>query len=398
MDVGSAWANYVRRLVKLDSEATKKVGEYIGSIPGFSFTNPDDMNKLISYAYGISSKYGEGAAALACEMYDAIGVVSGQILPPAEPAELPKYDEVAKAVQGTAKTKNPKTVARSIGRLVKRSGADTTLKNAIRDGAEFAWIPSGDTCAFCIALASRGWQKASTKAIKSGHAEHIHANCNCTYGIRFNGKPAYKNYNPDEYLDQYEGAEGSSPKDRINAMRRANYAENKDKINDQKRIAYTERKQASFSNMGGSDIINSTKTTERDKLVRIPQIPASSIWEKVESGEYSLRLTQNSYDKHVEGTFDYERYKKSRAEKGLGPQSALTISKDEAQQIILDQSGTGIIKPRRDGTATNVEQITCNKIIGYYYDKGAKHETNKAAIHHGAKGSHLVPIKGNNYD
>ena len=45
----------------LDSEATKKVGEYIGSIPGFSFTNPEDMNKLVGYGYGISAKYGEGA-------------------------------------------------------------------------------------------------------------------------------------------------------------------------------------------------------------------------------------------------------------------------------------------------------------------------------------------------
>ncbi len=241
MDVGSAWANYVKRLGKLDSEATKKVGEYIGSIPGFSFTNPEDMNKLVGYAYGISAKYGEGAAALACEMYDAIGIASGQILPPAEPADLPDMDEVAKTVRGTAKTGNPKNVARSVGRLVKRTGADTTLKNAIRDGAEFAWIPNGDTCAFCITLASRGWQTASAKALKNGHAEHIHTNCDCTYGVRFNGQPTYKNYNPDEYLEQYESAEGKSSKDKINSIRRIKYQENKDRINAQKRAAYAER-------------------------------------------------------------------------------------------------------------------------------------------------------------
>lgn len=242
MDIGSAWANYVKRLGKLDSEATKKVGEYIGSIPGFSFTNPEDMNKLVGYAYGISAKYGEGAAALACEMYDAIGMASGQILPPAEPADLPDMDEVAKAVRGTAKTGNPKNVSRSVGRLVKRTGADTTLKNAIRDGAEFAWIPNGDTCAFCITLASRGWQQASAKALKNGHSEHIHANCDCTYGVRFDGKPSYKNYNPDEYLEQYEAAEGKSSKDKINSLRRIRYQENKDRINAQKRVAYAERK------------------------------------------------------------------------------------------------------------------------------------------------------------
>lgn len=242
MDVGSAWANYVKRLGQLDSEATKKVGEFIGRTPGFSFADPDDMNKLVRYAYGISSEYGEGAAALACEMYDAIGIASGQILPPAEPADLPQMDEVAKAVRGTAKTGIAKNVARSVGRLVKRTGADTTLKNAIRDGAEFAWIPNGDTCAFCITLASRGWQKASAKALKRGHAEHIHANCDCTYGVQFNGKPTYKNYDPGKYEDMYYGAEGSTPNERINSIRRMKYQENKDRINAQKRAAYAARK------------------------------------------------------------------------------------------------------------------------------------------------------------
>ena len=61
-------------------------------------------------------------------------------------------------------------------------------------------------------------------------------------------------------------------------------------------------------------------------------------------------------------------------------------------------TGTGIIKVRRDGSAMNVEQITCDRIIGEFYDKGKWVKTNKAAIHHRKKGSHLVPIKGNNYD
>ncbi len=137
---------------------------------------------------------------------------------------------------------------------------------------------------------------------------------------------------------------------------------------------------------------------EGSEPLRIPQIPASTISAKVESGEYSLRLTQQSYDKHIPGTQTYDTYLKARTDKGLNPQSVLTISKEEAQKIIIQQSGTGIIKPRRDGSATDVEQITCNRIIGYYYQNGMRVSTNKAAIHHGRKGSHLVPIKGNHYD
>ena len=132
--------------------------------------------------------------------------------------------------------------------------------------------------------------------------------------------------------------------------------------------------------------------------MRIPQIPASTILKKIESGEYSLKLNQQNYDKHVEGTFEYERYRKSREKKGYPSQSILSITKEEAQEIINKKSGTGIIRVRKDGTPMDLEWITCEKIIGKYYDKGGFHDTNKAIIFHGKRGSHLVPQKGSHYD
>lgn len=134
------------------------------------------------------------------------------------------------------------------------------------------------------------------------------------------------------------------------------------------------------------------------RRVRIPQIPASTITEKVRSGEYSLKLSQQQYDKHVKGTRDYERYLKSRQNRGLSSQGVLSITKEEAQEIIYKQSGTGIIKVRKDGSPTNIEWITCDRIIGEYCQKGVFYPTNKAAIHHGKDGSHLVPQKGSRYD
>ena len=98
-------------------------------------------------------------------------------------------------------------------------------------------MPQGDTCAFCITLASRGWQRASKKAIRKGHAEHIHAHCDCTYAIRFDSRTNVAGYDPDRYLKMYNDADGD-----INAMRRAQYQENKDEINAQKRKAYEARK------------------------------------------------------------------------------------------------------------------------------------------------------------
>lgn len=123
-----------------------------------------------------------------------------------------------------------------VSRLVKQAGADTTPKNAIRDGAEWAWVPHGDTCPFCITLASNGWQRASKKALKGDHAQHIHAHCDCEYVIRFDSSTTVAGYDPDKYLEQYYAYGGD-----INAMRRAQYAKNKDFINAQKRAAYALR-------------------------------------------------------------------------------------------------------------------------------------------------------------
>lgn len=146
-----------------------------------------------------------------------------------------------------------------VSRLVKRASADTTLQNAQRDGARFAWVPHGDTCPFCIALASRGWQRISKTALKKGHAEHIHANCDCEYAVRFRSDTGVAGYDPDEYLRQYNDADGD-----LNAMRREHYAQNKDKINAQKRAAY--KAQAYRKDRGAVNEISLVRRTEEIKI------------------------------------------------------------------------------------------------------------------------------------
>lgn len=224
------WVEYIDRLSRLNEEAGQKMADYIAS------HGTQDVDRLIAYADALVQKYGEGTAELACQMYDAVAQASGVTVSPAEPAAPADYGETAKMVNATRQS--PPQLQGGVRRLVKRAGADTTLKNAIRDGAEWAWVPHGDTCPFCLTLASRGWQKASAKALKGGHAEHIHAHCNCEYAIRFDSNTTVAGYDPDKYLEQYNAAGGD-----INAMRRAQYAENRDVINAQKRAAYAARKE-----------------------------------------------------------------------------------------------------------------------------------------------------------
>ena len=74
--------------------------------------------------------------------------------------------------------------------------------------------------------------------------------------MRFDGKSGVKGYDPEKYLATYEGAEGDTPQEKINALRRENYAAHKDEINAQKRAAYAER-QKQFANGKNHGILKS---------------------------------------------------------------------------------------------------------------------------------------------
>ena len=224
------WNEYVTQLSRLNQKVGQLMREYIDA------HGTADTDDLVAYAYGLVTKYSEGSAELACQMYEALAEAQGVYVPAAEPAETASYGEVARMVSAT-KDQNPANLPNGVSRLVKRAGADTTLKNAVRDGAEWAWIPHGDTCPFCITLASNGWQKASDKVLKGGHAQHIHAHCDCEFAVRFRSDTTVAGYDPDKYYQKYREAGGD-----INKMRRIDYAANRECINAQKRAAYAARK------------------------------------------------------------------------------------------------------------------------------------------------------------
>ena len=239
------WNRYISVLRELNNKAAEDMIKFMTANNILKMGNTyvlsnQERKALIDYAYALATKYGEGAAAAAAEMYDAIALASKASVPPAVPAETATYGEVAKAVNGTLK-QNPEIVPSAVSRLVKTAGVDTTINNAIRDRAYYAWVPRGDTCAFCIMLASNGWQPASKSALEGGHAKHIHANCDCTYVVRFGDNLMVEGYDPNEYLSMYQNADGTRWQDKLNSMRRDFYAENSEKINAQKRSAYAKR-------------------------------------------------------------------------------------------------------------------------------------------------------------
>lgn len=252
----SQWIKYKNKLAAISQKAADEMEKFIQSNPEM------DSDELIGLANALEEWYGDAAAELACEMYDAAAEAQKASVPPAEPAEPSTFQEVAKAVNG-ARKRSDAMVPDTVGRLVKQRAADTTLKNAQRDGAFFAWVPQGDTCPYCMALAGIGWQRAGKKTLKGNHAEHIHANCDCAYVVDFKGDLKVEGYDPDEYdrkireltKDGPDGEYGAedllraaghnakgSSYDAINQIRRQQYAADPEKYRAQKRAAYARNK------------------------------------------------------------------------------------------------------------------------------------------------------------
>lgn len=238
------WTRYIERLRNVNDTAAREMFEYLATHDWY--VSNASKRAAVDFAFALATKYGEAATEAACEMYDSIATAfaAGRFAP-ADPAATATYDETAKAMYGgMKKTRNIQYIADITGRLVKQAGADTMTMNALRDGAEWAWIPSGDSCAYCIMLSSRGWQKASAKALRNGHAEHIHANCDCNYCVRFDEDTTVEGYDPNALYDkyaEYRDKAGSWQKG-VKEMRHDLDVQNRDKINAQKRAAYAYKK------------------------------------------------------------------------------------------------------------------------------------------------------------
>lgn len=123
------------------------------------------------------------------------------------------------------------------------------------------------------------------------------------------------------------------------------------------------------------------------RMLRGQQDPNNGgiIAEKILNKEVSLQQRHQKYLQHVEGSPQY-----ISACKGRGRlQSYLTISEDEAQKIIYNCAGKGIMSNSNDIR----EYITLDRVIGEYYEGGQWHKTKRVMIMYRESGAHIVPVK-----
>lgn len=114
---------------------------------------------------------------------------------------------VEKVLKGDIDSFNSAVISR-VGYELKRSAGQTMMENAARDPLKprFARVPSGgETCKFCLMLASRGFVYHSKKT--AGEFGHYHDNCDCRIVASWD-KDGVEGYDPTSYLNEWRGREG----------------------------------------------------------------------------------------------------------------------------------------------------------------------------------------------
>ena len=108
------------------------------------------------------------------------------------------------------------------------------------------------------------------------------------------------------------------------------------------------------------------------------------IKKEIENGNIKLEINPEKQARHIKGRSEYKEGR-----------SYITISEQEAQDIINSKSGTGILVKDRKGNWKHKELIDCGKEIGVFVEPISKNKipTNKATIHYSKTGTHLVPRK-----
>lgn len=194
--------------------ALRDLRDYLGDIADGS---PAVIAAAVRDFYpDLVEKYGEATAALAADHFEsATGL----------PATLVRAIDVDRTQADLGYALAPLfsgagdldgRLADLLDKLVKQAGRSTMFASVGDNGVRYVRVPWGDTCAFCLMLASRG-DKYHTRDTAGGDEFHgtefdrFHGYCDCSIEpVRFDEDlEALKQaagYDPDELYDRYLAA------------------------------------------------------------------------------------------------------------------------------------------------------------------------------------------------
>ena len=121
----------------------------------------------------------------------------------------------------------------------------------------------------------------------------------------------------------------------------------------------------------------------------------ATLMSKINSREISTRIRSQVQGKHIEGTKQFDEYLDIRRARGQMPQSILTISEQEAQELVDKYQGTGDVEIQVSGenSLRIYEFCDADRIVGKWYEANSFHTTKRFQIIYSKKGTHIVPVK-----
>lgn len=220
-------------------------------LPIWDPDDPDSYDRFVQAVITLVQSRARDSAAIAARYYDLfkevdLGLTIGKA---ARLAEVPSVQEIMAAINATAKAgyyralgagKTPQQAMENAlagltgaaSRLVLNGGRDTIWENVGRDPYVHGWIrvsSTGDPCAFCAMLLSRGpvylsFESAggvSAETVGTGAAKEFqwHDHCGCFAEPYVQGSP-WPEQN-QRYHDLWQRAKNDKSTNPLNAFRRA---------------------------------------------------------------------------------------------------------------------------------------------------------------------------------
>lgn len=342
-----ALSEYDARIQRLGDGAYdtvyRRVTQFMKKFPGASVGMVRDFT-IESVTYAVSV-YGDAASTCAADLYDEMAEASGAKLPPAvlDTTDVSGFIDkevryqAGKLIAGKVEEFANAAAAKATDQVSRRAN-ETMRRNAKRDGLRYARVPmGGETCTFCIMLASRGFVYKSAKT--AGEGNHFHANCRCKVVPQFDKRgreTKVEGYDPDELLQRWakfseiDGRADIPPagRERMKAMLNANpelsvmEAENK----------WVEQSKGYASNM---EAVGS-KAYKRVVSDIVGEGNAENVWKDM---RHTLKVKSG---KPRESLYIYDLTDGMRI-------GSVTDSKDDLQVIMPRVIGNAAVSASRDG-------------------------------------------------
>ena len=165
------------------------------------------------------ARYGEITATLAVDRFEDLTGLPGVMV---RPVDADRANARMGWAMGPAFKGDPDAsyalLAGLVDELVKQPGRSSLIASASEHGLSYARVPVGETCAFCLMLASRGFVYSTRAA--AGDMRKYHGGCDCRVAVESEPTPGY---DPDDLYDRYltarRDAGSGDPKKVLAAMR-----------------------------------------------------------------------------------------------------------------------------------------------------------------------------------